>query len=120
MVEVSEIIYTVVTGVFGVITTLFVWFVQRRFNAMDKKHERERDEEIKRQQKNFEAQRKENLLVLRQLNSIGKLTYANSIAIKDGKVNGVMHDAMGTYEESQKALSDFLREQAVYNIQSGR
>lgn len=138
----TEIIALVLAALSTVFTTLFIWFVQRRFTNLDKKREREyqeekerrqqeRDEEreLRKQERDEEreqlnrlhaAQRKENLLVLTSLNSIGKLTYANSIAIKDHKVNGVMSSALEDYENSRDELSNFLREQAVSSIHDGR
>ena len=138
----TEIATLAIGGLCTIVTTLFIWFVQRRFNNLDKKREREyqeerelrkkereeerelrkqeREEERKRQDAIHAAQRRENILVLTSLHTIGKLTYANSIAIKDHKVNGVMADALKNYEESRDELSDFLREQAVSSIHDSR
>ncbi|MDY5627622.1 MAG: hypothetical protein SPF92_08490 [Clostridia bacterium] len=53
---------------------------------------------------------RENVLILRSINAIGKLTLANSIALKDGKVNGEMSSAMREYEDVDRELYNYLLE----------
>jgi hypothetical protein len=57
---------------------------------------------------------RENILILKSINAMGKLTYANAIAIRDGKHNGQMHDAMKEYEEINTELYDYLLEQNAH------
>ena len=44
------------------------------------------------------ARQKENVLILKSIDAIGRLTYADSIAIRDGKINGEMKDAVQLFE----------------------
>ena len=50
----------------------------------------------------------ENILILRSLNAVGKLTVANSVALRDGKANGTMETAMEEYEAIQTELYNYL------------
>ena len=54
------------------------------------------------------AKAKENELILRSLNALGKLTVANSIALRDGKTNGEMSAALKEYETVEKELYSYL------------
>lgn len=72
-----------------------------------KKHLNKRDEDDKELRKNTE---KENVLILRSINAIGKLTLANSIALRDGRVNGEMSSALKEYEIVDKELYNYLIE----------
>lgn len=49
--------------------------------------------------------------ILKSIDAVGKLTYANAIAIRDGKTNGEMHEAMECYSESKQEMYDYLLEQ---------
>lgn len=88
-----------------IFSALIIWY----FQVQAKK----RDEETK---ERAEARKAESYLFLEQLYSIGKLTYANSVAIKEGKVNGVMEDAMISYKSSKEKMLTFMREQSSDNI----
>ena len=48
---------------------------------------------------------------MKSLDAVGKLTYANAIAIRDGKTNGEMHEAMEAYNESKEEMYDYILEQ---------
>jgi Na+-transporting methylmalonyl-CoA/oxaloacetate decarboxylase gamma subunit len=94
-------ILTIVLSVTAsVISGMALFFMQRFFKKKAKKDE-ERDE----------LKRKENVLILKSINAVGKLTYADAIAIRDGKTNGEMHDAMDTYAEVKDELYEYLLEQ---------
>jgi len=77
-----------------------LFLFQRHFKQKDKKDD-ERDKILA----------KENILILKSINSIGKLTYANALAIEKGEKNGHMHDAMEDYEEVNDELYQYLLEQ---------
>ena len=57
------------------------------------------------------AKAKENILIIKSIDAVGKLTYANAIAIRDGKTNGEMHEAMESYNEAKQEMYDYLLEQ---------
>lgn len=84
----------------SIISGMVLFFLQRFFKKKAKKDE-ERDA----------AKQKENALILKSINAVGKLTYANAIAIRDGKTNGEMHDAMDSYNEMKTDMYNYLVEQ---------
>ena len=47
-------------------------------------------------------------LILKSLNALGKLTVANSIALRDGKTNGELKAALTEYETVEKELYAYL------------
>ena len=77
-----------------------IFLLQRYFKRKDKADE-----------KRTSVLARENFLVLKTLNAVGKLTYANALAIQNKTVNGQMHDAMETYAEVNDELYNYLLEQ---------
>lgn len=84
----------------SVISGMALFFLQRYFKRKEKR-EAERDK----------VRRRENVLLMKSLDAVGKLTYANAIAIRDGKTNGEMHEAMESYNESKEEMYDYILEQ---------
>ena len=77
-----------------------MFFIKRYF---DNKEKIEIEEE--------KARQKENVLILKSIDAIGRLTYADSIAIRDGKINGEMKDAVQSYIAIKSELYDYLIDQ---------
>ena len=74
----------IIISVFSsIISGMVLFFLQRFFKRKAKKDEA-RDA----------AKAKENMLILKSIDAVGKLTYANAVAIRDGRTNGEMHEAM--------------------------
>lgn len=94
-----EILTIILSITASVISGMALFFLQRFFRKKDKT-DTKRDE----------IKSKENVLILKSINSLGKLTYANTIAIRDGKTNGEMHEAMESYNEVKDDLYDYLLE----------
>ena len=86
--ELISIIISVATSIFSGIV---LFFIKRYF---DNKEKIEIEEE--------KARQKENVLILKSIDAIGRLTYADSIAIRDGKINGEMKDAVQSYIKMKK------------------
>lgn len=84
----------------SIISGMVLFFLQRFFKKKTVK-----DEARDRQKA------KENILILKSIDAVGKLTYANAIAIRDGKTNGEMHEAMEGYAEVKDEMYEFLLEQ---------
>jgi hypothetical protein len=84
----------------SIISGMVLFFLQRFFKKKQKKDE-ERDR----------AKAKENLLILKSIDAVGKLTYADAVAIRDGKTNGEMKEAMKAYAEVKDELYEYLLEQ---------
>jgi len=85
----------------GVISGAALFFIQRYFKKKDKLDD-ERDK----------SKAKENVLILKSIKSIGGLTVANSIALKNGKTNGELKSALEEYEKVDNELYDYLLEQS--------
>ena len=107
-----------------IVSALIIWYIQRQYLKREKIRDEQIAEERKRQEKReadkehelkvrTDSRKQESLLTMRMMKAIGKLSYANSIAIKEGKVNGVMEEALVYYRDTSSELSEFLREQAV-------
>lgn len=92
----------IISIVGSVISGMVLFFLQRFFKNKAKKDE-ERDR----------TKQKENYLILKSLDAVGKLTYADAIAIRDGKTNGEMHEAMEAYSQVKDELHEFLLNQAT-------
>lgn len=84
----------------SIISGMVLFFLQRFFKKKQKKDE-ERDR----------AKAKENMLILKSIDAVGKLTYADAVAIRDGKTNGEMKEAMKAYSEVKDELYEYLLEQ---------
>ena len=91
---------TVISIVCSVISGMTLFFLQRFFK---KKEEQDKQKE--------EARRKENVLILKSIDAIVKLTYANAIAIRDGRTNGELKDALKDYHNVRDELYEYLLEQ---------
>jgi|GEM_PF-1099447 hypothetical protein len=95
--ELISIIISIATSIFSGIV---LFFIKRYF---DNKEKIEIEEE--------KARQKENVLILKSIDAIGRLTYADSIAIRDGKINGEMKDAVQSYIAIKSELYDYLIDQ---------
>lgn len=84
----------------SIISGMVLFFLKRFFKKKQKVDE-ERDR----------AKAKENMLILKSIDAVGKLTYADAVAIRDGKTNGEMKEAMKAYAEVKDELYEYLLEQ---------
>lgn len=84
----------------SIISGMVLFFLQRFFKKKQKVDE-ERDR----------AKAKENMLILKSIDAVGKLTYVDAVAIRDGKTNGEMKEAMKAYAEVKDELYEYLLEQ---------
>ncbi|MCK9577366.1 MAG: hypothetical protein M0R51_15790 [Clostridia bacterium] len=87
----------------SVVSGTALFFLQRYFKRKDKKDER-RDA----------VKAEENVLILKSINAVGRLTVANSIALRDGKTNGEMHTALEEYGEVDKEMYEYLLERNAH------
>lgn len=86
-----------VTSVASIFSGMVLFLIQRFFkNQQRKDEEREKDKAM------------QTALILKSLNALGKLTVANSIALRDGKTNGELKSALAEYEDVEKELYDYL------------
>lgn len=90
----------------GIISGMVLFFLQRYMKRKDKKDDK-RDRTLA----------EENVLIIKSINAVGKLTVANSIALRDGKHNGEMHKALCEYNTADKAMYEYLIRQ---NSNKGR
>ena len=84
----------------SIISGMVLFFLQRFFKKKQKVDE-ERDR----------AKAKENMLILKSIDAVGKRTYADAVASRDGKTNGEMKEAMKAYAEVKDELYEYLLEQ---------
>ena len=107
-----------------IVSALIIWYVQYHNIKRDKRRDLEREEERKRQERKdaerdkeskerAEARKQESLITMRMIKAVGKLSYANSVAIKEGKVNGVMEEALMYYRDASSEMTEFLQEKAT-------
>lgn len=54
-------------------------------------------------------------MILKSIDAIGKLTYANAIAIRDGRTNGELKDAIKDYYQVREDLYNFIIEESTKN-----
>lgn len=94
-------IFSIVLSVTSSIISGMVLFFLQRFFKNKAKKDIDRDNQ----------KAKENVLILKSIDAVGKLTYANAIAIRDGKTNGEMHEAMDSYAEVKEEMYEYLLEQ---------
>ena len=93
-----ETLFTVLlTSVASVFSGVVLFLIQSHLKKQRKKEE-EREVEKANQM----------TLIIRTLNSLGKLTVANSIALRDGHTNGELKDALKEYKEVETDLFDYL------------
>ena len=93
---------TIISICASIISGMVLFFLQRFFKKKAKKDE-ERDA----------AKARENLLIIKAIDAVGKLTYADAIAIREGKTNGEMKSAIEAYRKADEELYEFLLEQSV-------
>lgn len=86
-----------VTSVASICSGLILFLLQRLLKRQQKAEEtRDRDKAT------------QTALILKSLNALGKLTVANSIALRDGKTNGELKAALTEYEAVEKELYVYL------------
>lgn len=91
----------IIISVLGsVLSGMVLFFLQRFFKKLEKR-ETERNS----------TRAKENVLILKSIDVIGKLTYANTIAIRDGKINGDLKEALTEYNDIKEDMYEYLLEQ---------
>ena len=61
-----------------------------------------------REDRRQEGKAREISLILHSLDALGKLTVANSIALRDGKTNGDMASALSHYKQVEAEMCDYL------------
>lgn len=93
----ESMIAWLITATATVVSGMVLFLLKRFFNKQQKKED-QRDK----------AKAQESALVLRSLNALGKLTVANAIALKDGKPNGELSEALKEYESVEKELYQYL------------
>lgn len=94
-------VISIVFSILGsVVSGAALFLFQRYFKKRDRKDE-ERDK----------AKARESILTLKALNANGKLTLATAVAVRDGKTNGELQEALAVYERSESEIFDYLLEQ---------
>ena len=87
----------ILSGMSGIICGGVLFFIKRYFMKKDKEDTAHNECKIR-----------ENMLILRSINAVGKLTVANTIALRDGKTNGETTTALAEYEAVEKEMYNYL------------
>ena len=90
--------FTILIGMISTVISGILLFFAQRFFTQQRAREEHRDK----------IKSKEYALILRSLNALGKLTVANTIALRDGRTNGETSSALSEYEEVEKELYEHL------------
>jgi hypothetical protein len=93
----NNLITIILTSLATVISGLLLFIVQQSLKRQREASDRRDD-----------AKAKENVLILRSLNALGRLTMANSLALRDGKINGEMSAALNEYEDVEREMYEYL------------
>ena len=97
MINVDSTISLLLSAMATIVSGVAVYMIKRHLSKKDATDKRLREDT-----------ERENVLILRSINAIGKLTLANSIALRDGKVNGEMSSALKEYEAVDRELYNYL------------
>lgn len=111
-----DIVSTILAYLIPVLSALFVWYLEHKHEQSEKRREETRKKDGEENLKRIEARKQENMLMLRMVDGIGQLSYANAVAIKEGKVNGVMEDALCNYVTVSRELKEFLQKSATDSL----
>lgn len=94
----ENIVYIVITSIASIISGILVFMLKNIISKLQQKDIVNKEEHAK-----------EEYLILRSINALGKLTVANSIALRDEKMNSDFGTALSEYREIEKnvPVSDF-------------
>ena len=96
-------IFTIIMSILGsVVSGTALFLLQRWF-----------DKKIKEMNKQ-KVLAKENVLIIKSINAVGKLTEATAIALVDGKLNGEIHSALKEYSTVDKEMYNYLLERNAH------
>ena len=93
----DSLISCIITTAAAIASGMVLFLLQRFFNSQKAKEEA-RDLE----------KAKDNALILRAINAVGKLAVANSIALRDGRTNGELKAALREYETVEKEMYEYI------------
>ena len=93
----EEAISQIVACAATVTSGMVIFWMKRFFNAQRRKEEEKESEK-----------ERDGILILRSIHALGKLTVANSMALRDGKTNGEMSTALSEYEKVEQEMYDHL------------
>lgn len=88
-----------------VFISMLIFYLQRKQNKTDKKTDERAN-----------AQKKESLLQLEMSMAGCELSYAVAMAVKRGKPNGEIEEAITAYDKAKKNYYHFIDEQAMEHL----
>ena len=88
-----------------VFISMLIFYLQRRQNKYDKKT-----------QERVDAQKTESLRQLEMSMAGCKLSYAVAMAVKRGKPNGEIEEAINAYNDAKTKYYEFIDEQAMTHL----
>ena len=93
----DTMITLLLTSAAGVLSGMVLFLLQRHFKKQQK-----REEECERNKA------MQTILILKSLKALGNLTVANSVALRDGKTNGELKQALKEFELVNEELYNYL------------
>ena len=93
----DTMITLLLTSAAGVLSGMVLFLLQRHFKKQQKR------EEEREQNKAMQI-----ILILKSLRALGNLTVANSVALRDGKTNGELKQALKEFELVNEELYNYL------------
>jgi hypothetical protein len=106
--------HTVLVAVIAALQVIGVAVIGGLFNRESKKHTAENN----RVDKQIKTRIKEGRLSMKLMSANTGLAVATSIAVKEGKVNGEMEQAMNTARQAQRDYYDFINEIASEQMEA--
>ena len=101
----ENIVYIVITSIASIISGILVFMLKNIISKLQQKDITNKEEHAK-----------EEYLILRSINALGKLTVANSIALRDGKMNSDFGTALSEYREIEKEMYQYLISTHTKNV----
>ena len=91
-------IFTIIISVTGsVVSGTALFLLQRWFKKKDARDD-----------KREQVMARENILIIKSINAVGKLTEATAMGLVDGKLNGEIHEALEEYSRVDKEMYNYL------------
>lgn len=102
-----DIVALILSAVFSLLMSIILVVIQRRMKKQDEKQSKKNEKDEKRYQ---ERKKRDELSLTLQI-ATADLTYACAMALKRGKANGEVEEAVEKYDEAMEKFRQFEREQ---------
>jgi hypothetical protein len=111
-----DVVSTVLAYLVPVLSALFVWYFEHKHEQSEKGREETRKKAEEENIKRIEARKQENMLMLRMVGRNRTIVVRECRGDSEGKVNGVMEDALCNYVAVSRELKEFLQKSATDSL----